>query len=416
MSTRCVLHVDMDAFFVAVELLRRPELVGRPVVVGGEGPRGVVAAASYEARAYGVGSAMASLRARRMCPELVFLPPDHATYSEVSGRVRAVFDSYTDLVEPLALDEAFLDVTAGIGRTGSGEALGHSIRQRISSELSLDCSVGVAPNKFLAKLASVEAKPRPARGGPRPGAGVVVVAPGNEIEFLHPRGVEELWGVGPATLDRLRALGVTTVGDLAVIPVPVMVSTLGTAQGRQLHDLAWGRDERPVEADRRVRSIGHEETFAEDVHDRVELASLLARMAERASARVRAAGLAARTVHLKVRYDDFTTVTPLAHPGRVHGFHGRGGPHRSGPTRRSGAEQGCAVVGGLVVELRRGRFGAAEPRRPVLGRMGRCGPGRRYHQGAIWTFGDRHRRPGTGAPRNPEEVSRPRCWVIATMG
>lgn len=307
--TRTVLHVDMDAFYVSVELRRRPELAGLPVVVGGDGSRGVVAAASYEARRYGVHSAMSSVVARRRCPQAVFLPGDHAHYAEVSRQVRSVLDRFTPLVEPLSLDEAFLDVTGSIRLFGSGVGIGHRIRAEIHDELGLDCSVGVATNKFLAKLASVEAKPHADATGVRPGAGVVEVVPGRELEFLHPLPVERLWGVGPKTLERLQRLGVTTVGDLAGMDEANLVGRLGRGAGRHLAALARGIDDRPVEADRAVKSIGHEETFARDRFDHDELGVELVRLADGVASRLRRAGLGGRTLSLKVRFTDFRTIT-----------------------------------------------------------------------------------------------------------
>ena len=228
----------MDAFFVACELRRRPELSGQPVVVGGTGRRGVVAAASYEARRYGVFSAMPSATARRLCPSAVFLPGDHALYAAVSRDVRDIFGRVTPLVEPLALDEAFLDVTGARALLGDGVTIAHRLRGEIHDELGLECSVGVAPNKFLAKLASVDAKPRPSPDGITPGPGVFEVRPGEELAYLHPLPVGRLWGVGPATLERLRRMGVTTVGDLAALAPEAVIASLGKAHGRHLLDLA----------------------------------------------------------------------------------------------------------------------------------------------------------------------------------
>ena len=306
---RTILHVDMDAFFVAVELLDRPELRGQPVIVGGEGPRGVVAAASYEARAYGVGSAMPSVRARRLCPHAVFLPGRHDRYGEVSARVMALFRSFTPLVEPISLDEAFLDVTGARRSGGDGVAIARSIRSRVQDEAGLTCSVGVAPVKFVAKLASEAAKPRPTPQGPVPGAGVVEVTADGLLAFLHPLPVRSLWGVGPATLARLERLGVATVGDLAALPLEAVTATLGDAAGRHLHGLARGVDEREVEPDRRVKSVGHEETYGQDLHDRADLDRQVVRLADAVAARLRRASLAGRTVTVKVRFGDFRTIT-----------------------------------------------------------------------------------------------------------
>ena len=299
----------MAAFFVAVERNRDPSLVGKAVVVGGEGDRGVVAAASYEARRYGVHSAMPSTRARRLCPHAVFVRGDHRTYSEVSARVMELFRTYTPLVEPLSLDEAFLDLSGAMRRWGSGEAAGHDIRRRVREQERLSCCVGVAPNKFLAKLASQEAKPRASVQGIEPGAGVTVVAPGEELAFLHPLPVGRLWGVGPVTRQRLERLGVLTVGDLAALPLDTVVAALGKASGAHLHALARAVDDRGVVPDQAAKSISHEETFARDHHHRATLEREIVRMADAVAARLRAHQVAARTVVLKVRFGDFRTIT-----------------------------------------------------------------------------------------------------------
>ena len=304
-----ILHVDMDSFFVSVELLRRPELAGQPVVVGGTGDRGVVAAASYEARAYGVHSAMPSVRAKRLCPQAVFLPGDNARYSEVSARIMDIFRSMTPLVEPLSLDEAFLDVRGSRRLHGPAPVIAARLREQVFAAEGLWCSVGVARLKFLAKLASVQAKPRASRQGTVAGPGVVVVDPDRELAFLHPLPVQALWGVGPVTLAKLQRIGIATIGDLAALPEDTLVAVLGRASGRHLHALANARDPRTVEPDQTAKSVGHEETFARDHYQVDTLRLELLRMSDAVATRLRAGGMAGRTVTLKVRFGDFTTIS-----------------------------------------------------------------------------------------------------------
>jgi DNA polymerase-4 len=306
---RTILHVDMDAFYVSVEIRRRPELRGLPVVVGGSGRRGVVAAASYEARRFGVHSAMPSAVARQRCPGAIFLDGDHAHYAEVSAQVHDVLHRYTPIIEPLALDEAFLDVTGAGAVHGDGLTIATSLRAAIGDELSLGCSVGVASNKFIAKLASVEAKPVARPEGVVAGRGVVVVAPGDERAFVGPLPVERLAGVGPATEQRLHSIGIRHVADLTAIDIAALRAALGTRQADHLRDLADGVDDRPVESDRAVKSIGHEETFSYDLFDLDLIDRELVRMADSVSSRLRHSNVGARTVTLKARYGDFTTIT-----------------------------------------------------------------------------------------------------------
>ena len=304
-----ILHVDMDAFFVSAELVRRPELRGLPVVVGGDSERGVVAAASYEARAYGVRSAMPSTRARRLCPDVVFLPGDHRHYGEVSRRVMLIFRRYTPLVEPLSLDEAFLDVSGVVRLHGPPTEVAAAIRSDVLAEEGLGCSVGIAANKFLAKLASAQAKPTAGMDGPAPGRGVQVVPADGIREFLDPLPVEAIWGVGPRTLERLQRLGVRTVAELRAVPEPTLVSSFGRVAGAQFWRLARGIDERRVDPAQSVRSIGHEETFSRDLTEPGDLRRELIRMVDAVGRRLREAGVAGRTVTVKVRFPDFTTVS-----------------------------------------------------------------------------------------------------------
>tara|TARA_B100000131_G_scaffold306311_1_gene333243 strand:- start:294 stop:1544 length:1251 start_codon:yes stop_codon:yes gene_type:complete len=307
--TSHILHVDMDAFFVSAELVRRPELRGLPVVVGGTGGRGVVAAASYEARSFGIFSAMSTYQARRLCPRAVFLQGDHSYYASVSSKVMGIFERYTPLVEPISLDEAFLDVGGSVRLHGLPYEIAQSIRRDINHEQGLTCSVGIAPNKFLAKLATEEAKPSPGPSGPIPGLGVKVVEEHEIQEFLDPLPVRSLWGVGPVTVARLDQIGVSTVFQLRNFPRDSLIQALGKTQGAHLHRLAHGVDERNVEARQNIKSLSHEETFSEDLYSEERITTEIFRMADAVGKRLRGLGILGATVNLKVRLKDFSTFT-----------------------------------------------------------------------------------------------------------
>ena len=293
-----MMHVDMDAFYASVSLIDRPDLHGQPVIVGG-GTRGVVLSATYEARRFGVHSAMPMGRARRLCPQAVVVQPDHTRYAEVSRGVMEVFRLITPQVEPLSLDEAFLDVAGAVRRLGSPAAIGELIRDRVADEQQITCSVGVAATKFVAKLASGRAKPD----------GLLVVPRAETVAFLHRLPVGALWGVGERTEESLQRLGLRTVSDLAHTPVDTLRRALGDAAGSHLHELSWGRDPRPVVPGHVEKSIGAEETFARDVDDPEVVLREVLRLSERVAARVRAQRMVGRTVVLKVRFADFTTIT-----------------------------------------------------------------------------------------------------------
>ncbi|MFY1686853.1 DNA polymerase IV [Plantactinospora sp. WMMB782] len=293
-----ILHVDMDAFFVAVEVRRRPDLRGRPVVVGGVGPRGVVSSASYEARTYGVRSAMPTMRARALCPSAVFLPTDFGQYTAASRAVMEIFRDVTPLVEPLSLDEAFLDVAGARRLLGRPAEIARLIRARVAEQERLTCSVGVAPTKFVAKLGSTRAKPD----------GLVVVPADKVLEFLHPLPVEALWGVGERAAETLRRLGLRTVRDIARAPVGMLRGSLGEAAAAHLHELAWGRDPRRVSPEHAEKSIGAEMTFETDVADPETIRRALLGLAEKVGVRLRRAGQVGRTISIKVRFADFRTV------------------------------------------------------------------------------------------------------------
>lgn len=310
-DTGChVLHVDMDAFYASVELLDHPDLVGTPVIVGASGGRGVVLSATYEARALGVHSAMPMSRARRLAPQAVVLTPHHSRYSEVSAGVMSIFRSVTPIVEPLSLDEAFLDIEGAVRRLGRPAEIGELIRARVHDEQGITCSVGVAATKFVAKLASTRSKPD----------GMLVVPKDQVVAFLHPLPVGALWGVGEKTEEALQRLGLRTVGDVAHTPEATLVRALGTAVGEHLAALSWGRDERTVVPDEVERSIGNEETFAVDVDDPEIVRRELLRLSEKVASRLRAQEVLGRTLVLKIRFADFTTITrsrTLAEPTDV---------------------------------------------------------------------------------------------------
>ncbi len=298
-SLTTILHIDMDAFFASVELLERPDLRGKAVIVGGAGARGVVLSATYEARRFGVHSAMPIGRARRMCPHAEVITPTFGRYSAISEEVMKIFASITPYVEPLSLDEAFLDVSGAVRRIGSPRVIGELIRHRVRSELGITCSVGAASTKFIAKLASTQIKPD----------AILVLPPDQVIAFLHPLPVGALWGVGEKTEERLRRLGLTTVGEIAHTPESTLQRALGNALGSHLAAIAWGRDTRTVDPHAPDRSLGAEETFDRDVDDHVVVRRELLRLADRVGSRLRASGHVGRTVALKVRFADFTTIS-----------------------------------------------------------------------------------------------------------
>lgn len=293
-----ILHVDMDAFFVSVELRSRPELRGKPVIVGFPSERSVVLSASYEARGVGVKSAMPMAVAMRLCPTAVILEPRHHLYYEVSAELMRIFESITDLVEPLSVDEAFLDVGGAIRRLGPPIGIARLIRRRVSEELGITASVGIAANKFVAKIASTRCKPD----------GLLLIEADRTVEYLHSLPVKALWGVGAKTAEVLARLGIRTVADVAATPPAALRKILG-ASGEHVHRLSMGLDPRPVTPVRLEKSIGAEETFAVDTFDDELLHRELLRLSHRTATRLRASGMLARTVSLKLRYADFSTVT-----------------------------------------------------------------------------------------------------------
>ncbi len=299
-SVRRILHVDMDAFYASVEQRDNPRLAGRPVIVGGDPQgRGVVSAASYEVRRFGVFSAMPMRQALRRCPQAVILPVRMGRYAEVSRQIHAIFADYTPLIEPLSLDEAFLDVTGSIALLGPEILMGREIKQRIKAELKLVASVGVAPNKFLAKVGSDLEKPD----------GFVVITEQNKQAVLDPLPVKRVWGVGKVTQQTLASRGIETVRQLRQMPFDLLEATLGGAAASSLYRLARGQDDRAVEPEQEAKSLSSERTFATDVTNRADLEGVLLEEVERVAARLRRQQLYAKTVMLKVRYGDFRTIT-----------------------------------------------------------------------------------------------------------
>lgn len=295
----------MDAFYVEAELLDKPELRGRKVIVAGEG-RSVVLSASYAARADGVRSAMPVSRAVRLCPQAVVIPPHMSLYRRLSQEIMAFFDTVTDRKEQLSVDEAFLDLTGASRRLGSPEQMGQMIRSEVRERFGLPVTVGIADRKFLAKIASTQAKPD----------GLLLVPPQQRLQFLRALPVTALWGVGGKTAETLRTMGLRTVADLGDTPRELLVRRFGVS-GEHLHDLAWGRDPRPVEPVRVEKSMGAEETFAQDVADTQVLRGELLRLSHRIAARLRAAGVTSSSVSIKLRWTDFTTLSrsqALRHP------------------------------------------------------------------------------------------------------
>ncbi len=302
MTTRTILHADMDAFYASVEVLDAPSLRGRPVIVGGDPTaRGVVSAASYEARAFGVHSAMPLRTAKRLCPTGVFLPVRPDRYRDVSERVMAIFASFTPLVEPISLDEAFLDVTASRAAFGTGETIARRIKARVHDEVGLSVSVGVATNKLCAKVASDLRKPN----------ALVLVPPGDEAAFLAPLPIRRLWGVGPAAAEALRDFGVATIGQLAALPAATLRRRFGR-HGTDLAERARGIDPSPVVPWLAPKTIGHEHTFDHDVVADATLDATLLDLADSVAGRLRGHDLAARGIQLKLRYEGFDTITRQA--------------------------------------------------------------------------------------------------------
>ena len=297
-TTATILHVDMDAFYASVAERDDPSLRGKAVVVGA-GARGVVLSANYAARKYGIRAAMPVGRAKRMAPHAVFVTPDHQRYSEVSAKVMEIFDSFTPLVEPISLDEAFLDVTGARKLLGTGREIAVEIRRQVEASEGITCSVGIAPSKFIAKLASGHCKPN----------GILEIPADRILNFLHPLPVNAIWGVGPKTAETLERLGLRTVADIANLPRATLIRALGQTSGASLYELAWGRDYRDVTPNEPDKSISAAETFAQDIDDPEEILQEFLRLTEKAAARLRENGYYAKTISIKVRFADFSTIS-----------------------------------------------------------------------------------------------------------
>jgi DNA polymerase-4 len=298
MSESTILHVDMDAFYASVSIKDNPKLQGKPVVVGA-GVRGVVLSANYEARKFGIRAAMPVGRAQRLAPTAIFIPPDHNRYQEVSEHVMKIFRDVSPHVEPISLDEAFIDVTGAKRLLGSGREIAMMIRAKVEKEQGITCSVGIAHNKFIAKLASQHCKPN----------GLLEIATDQILSFLHPLPANAIWGVGPKTNEQLEKLGLRTVGEIANTPLSTLIRALGEAAGSSLYELAWGRDYREVISYEPEKSISAAETFESDIDDPEEILREFLRLCEKATLRMRDAGYCAKTISIKVRFSDFKTIT-----------------------------------------------------------------------------------------------------------
>ncbi len=391
-----ILHVDLDAFYASVEVLKDPTLAGKPVAVGGAGSRGVVMSASYEARAYGIRSAMPAVRAKRLCPSAIFVPPDFESYKTHSNRFREVLLAVTPLVEPISLDEAFLDVSGAVMLFGEPAEIAAKVRREVLDEVGVRCSVGVAPSKLVAKLASKRAKPD----------GVVVVRREGLDAFLEPLPVRALWGVGEKTAETLSQLGVKTVGDLGRMPAAVLGRLLGEQHARDLHDLALGRDERPVVAYEAPKSVSHEETFGTDLDATEDLLREILALSYKVAARLREDGYRARTVTLKVRLANFTTLTrsrtlPVSTDVGAELYEVAGELFRALPgVRRRVRLLGVAATGLVAAGQEQLALLRGERRGDVERALDRIE--RRFGKGAAMPATLLERRGGTGRPPPPD--------------